>query len=183
MKKLTGIVVASLLFAGVITKAYAFPISYQVHNLSGNVWEYTYTVANDASSSFDIEEFTVFFDFTLYENLFAPTAPAGWDPIAIQPDPLLPDDGFYDALALTSGIAPGQSLNDFSVGFTWLGTGKPGDQRFDIVDPITFETLLTGQTQVSVPEPGVLLLFCTGLLVLFGVSTMKSSIARRHLAM
>ena len=44
---------------------------------------------------------------------------ADWDVIAVQPDPALPADGFFDALALS----PGASLSDpFAIAFVWLGS-------------------------------------------------------------
>lgn len=150
--------------------AQATMIFFEAANISGNTWEYSYTVEND-SLGFDIEEFTVFFDVGVYENLVLADAPAGWDPLAIQPDTLLPADGFYDALALISGVAPGTSLAGFSVQFDFLGTGTPGAQPFTIVDPFTFETVDSGSTQladgiVAVPEPGSFWLLLAGLVCL-----------------
>ena len=145
----------------------ATTVSFDVTNISGNTWEYTYNVAND-TLGIDIEEFTIFFDVALYENLSVTSTPAAWDPLVIQPDPGLPDDGFYDALALVVGIAPGDSLGGFGVQFDFLGSGIPGVQTFDIVDTSTFATLDSGLTQV-VPIPAALWLFGSGLLCLFGL--------------
>ncbi len=149
------------------TTASATVISFDATNIAGNTWEYSYTVEND-SLAVDIEEFTIFFDLGIYENLVIGTAPAGWDPLAIQPDPLLPDDGFYDALALGVGIASGASLGGFTVQFDFLGAGAPGSQFFNILDPFTFDLLDSGETVpapgVGVPAPGALLLLAIGLL-------------------
>lgn len=154
----------SLYFSG-IRSANATTIFFDVTNIAGNTWEYSYTVEND-TLTVDIEEFTVFFDVGL--NLDLASAPTGWAPIAIQPDPSLPDDGFYDALALGAGIAPGDSLGGFSVQFDFLGQGTPGAQPFEIVDPFTFDILDAGTTQLmaSVPEPQTLWLMALGLVVL-----------------
>lgn len=152
---------------------WATTVTYDLANISGNTWEYTYSVSNDTLAQ-DIEEFTIFFDLALYENLVATATPAGWDPLVIQPDPGLPDDGFYDALALTvaAGIAPGGALSGFGVQFDFLGVGTPGAQPFDIVDPLTFNTLDSGTTQLaSVPVPAALWLFGSGLLGLVGAGT------------
>ncbi len=146
----------------------ASTVSYDVTNISGNTWEYTYTVSND-TLAVDIEEFTIFFDYTAYENLALATAPTDWDPLAIQPSTTLPDDGFYDALALSGGIAAGGSLGGFTVRFDYLLGGTPGSQAFDIIDPITFATLDSGQTVLAaVPVPAAIWLFGSGLLALLG---------------
>ena len=152
----------------------ATTVSYAVSNVSGNTWEYTYTVANDMLAT-DIDEFTVYFGLGLYENLVATAAPATWDPLIVQPDPSIPpsgDDGFYDALALSTGIEPGASLGGFSVKFDYLGTGVPGSQFFEIINPATFATLDSGFTQV-IPLPAAIWLFVTGLLSMFGLGAAR----------
>lgn len=171
MKKsrLLGALCACLIFAFAGSVS-ATAVSYDATNISGNTWEYTYTVSND-TLAIDIEEFTIFFDYTAYENLTLPTAPAGWDPLAIQPDTTLPDEGFYDALALVSGIAVGGSLGGFTVRFDYLLSGTPGSQAFDIIDPYTFATLDNGQTVLAaVPVPAAIWLFGSGLLGLIGIA-------------
>lgn len=143
-------------------------ITFDVANISGNTYQYNYTVTND-TLSVAIEQFTIFFDVALFQNLKLASAPAGWDPLAIQPDPLLPDDGFYDVLALTSpGIDVGATLGGFSVQVDFLGVGPPGSQAFDVLNPLTFAVLETGFTVpagvMSVAEPGSLGLMAFGLL-------------------
>lgn len=135
--------------------------------IGGNTWSVDYTIIND-TLAFPIEEFTIFFDLGLYENISAGITPANWDPLVIQPDPLLPDDGLYDALALVSGIPPLGGLGGFNVSFDWLGAGIPGSQFYEIVDPFTFDVLDSGLTVVnvrgSVPEPPIQSLLAIGLL-------------------
>ncbi len=150
--------------------AQATIISYSSTNISGNTWENTYSVSNDTLVS-DIEEISIYFDLGLYENLTLATAPAGWDPIAFDPDPLLPDDGLYDVLALASGIAFGDMLSGFSIQFDFLGASAPGSQFFEVLDPLTFTVLDSGYTQLvvtSVPVPGTILLMSVGLIGLIG---------------
>jgi hypothetical protein len=106
--------------------------------------------------------FSILFDHALYTSLESPPPTVGpdWDILSIQPDPGLPDDGLFDALALVD--AP-PTLSGFAIEFVWLGTGIPGSQPFQIYDS-AFETIESGQTQirtVAVPEPRAL-----GLLVL-----------------
>ncbi len=139
-------------------------IEYLLTHLTGDRWQYTYTVTNE-SLAVGVEEITLWFAFDKYENLAitTPDPPSSlWDEILVQPEPLLHFDGYYDALTLGSGIPVGQSVGGFSVAFDWLGAGVPGPQPFDIVDPDTFATLHTGTTT---PEPAGLLLLASLLLV------------------
>jgi len=140
-------------------------IVYDVENLFANRWEYTYTVSNDTLGS-DIEEFTIYFEQGLYDNLLITTPLATWDELVVDPDVILgfPEDGFFDALALGPGIAPGDDQTGFSVSFDWLGTGTPGQQAFEIVDPTTFAVMDSGFTR-AIPEPGAALLFACGAIV------------------
>jgi hypothetical protein len=152
------------------SNSFATTVSYELQHLTGDTWQYTYTLANDTLAA-DIEEFTIYFDPGLFENLAATDTPADWDPLVVQPDPGLPvpDDGFYDALALSVGIAPGGSLSGFEVQFDYLGTNSPGAQFFEVIDPDTFATLDSGFTQV-VPLPAAIWLFMSGLIGLVGLS-------------
>ena len=138
-------------------------IAYETSDLGANRWQYTYTVENVALTEY-VEEFTIWFQFGLFDSLAmeTPDPPASeWDELVIQPDPVLTDDGFYDALTLTDGIGIGESVEGFAVSFDWLGSGEPGSQPFEIIDPVTFETLYEGNT---VPEPMTFLMAGTILL-------------------
>ncbi len=162
MKKILTLSIAAVLFIGITTTANATTINYDVSNLGGNTWEYNYTVQNDSMAG-DIEEFTIWFDYALYDNLVVTSPLLNWDEIVIQPDTFIPDDGFYDALALSSGIAPGASETGYSVSFDWLGTGAPGSQLFEIIDANTFDIIDSGNTS-AVPEPSTFLLIGAGLM-------------------
>jgi hypothetical protein len=173
-------VTAALLFQ---QTANATLISYEVINLAGNSWEYTYTVGND-TLGVDIEEFSVFFDLGLFANLIVGATPADWDPLVLQPDPAVPDDGLYDALALSAGITPGALLGGFSLRFDFLGEGAPGPQFFEILDAATFNVLDSGFTAraVAVPEPGTMGLMALGLLMLLIVGQRRrSDVQKRRL--
>jgi len=142
--------------------AYGSKIQYDVTNLGGSQFEYEYAITND-SLAFPIEEFTIWFDVGLYDNLVITTAEllaSQWNEI------ILKDTGFgvpigYDSLTQSQGILPSETLSGFSVSFDWLGTGNPGTQFFEIVNPITFETIDSGFT-VPIPEPATLLLIGLG---------------------
>lgn len=152
--------------------AQANPIFYEVENLLDNRWEYVYTVDNQTLDP--IEEFTIFFELGLYENLALTGNPTvDWDGFVAEPDPLLPDDGFADWLTFGLAIEPGELLSGFAVAFDWLGAGTPAAQLFEVVDPITFAATSDGFTQplvidppTGVPEPASLGLLGLGLLVL-----------------
>jgi hypothetical protein len=145
---------AAAALAALAASAAASPveINFVATQVTAERWQYTYTVENVSLAS-NIAEFTIWFDYGLYSNLALPAVelgPGGWSEVVVQPDPLLHDDGFYDALATGGGLAPGGSETGFAVLFDWHGAGAPAGQRFDIVDPVTFTTIYSG---VTVPEP------------------------------
>ena len=148
-------------------RAQATSVDFTATHLSGSTWRYDYLIANDTLGT-PIDEFTIFFKLGLFENLSSPQQPAAWSSVIAQPDPGLPADGFYDSATMSGGIAPGGSLSGFSVTFSYLGSGTPGSQLFDIVNPVTFATLDSGQTQLAgaagAPEPPALTLVAAALL-------------------
>lgn len=159
-----------------LTKAGATVISYDVTNISGNTWEYSYSLSND-TLAFDIQEFTIYFDYGVYQNLsITPlSSPAGWDSLVIQPGAFLTNDGYFDSFSL-AGLAPGDSVGLFSVQFDFLGTGGPGSQFFEIVSANDFSVLDSGYTSLyeppgtsAVPVPAAIWLFGSGLIGLVGV--------------
>jgi len=130
--------------AALVICAQAVTVTYTVTPLGGTSWRYDYSIENDTLAG-PIEEFTIYFPPNLYSTLAGGSVP-GWDILIIQPDPQLPDDGFYDALTLGSGIAQGANASGFSVTFNFLGQGTPGAQAFEVVDPVTFAPLFSGST-------------------------------------
>jgi hypothetical protein len=131
--------------------ASAAAITYTATSQGGNRWQYEYFVASEPGAG-TIAEFTVHFALGSYANLLVAGSPAGWDSLVVQPDAAIPDDGYFDALALAAGIAPGAGLGGFAVSFDYLGAGTPGPQAFDIVDPATFASIAPGTT-TAVPAP------------------------------
>jgi hypothetical protein len=123
-------------------------VSYTATDISGNTWEYTYTVTNGGMAT-PLGEFTVFFNLGQYTNLMVESSPGNWSSIAAQPDPGLPASGFFDAQALNAGLAPGATLGGFSAEFTYLGQGTPGTQLFNMVNPNTYATLSAGYTTLT----------------------------------
>jgi len=136
-------------------------VNYDLVDLGGNNFEYVYAIEND-TLQVPVEQFTIWFGFALYSNLAIETLDpltAEWDEIVLPPEPLLEDDGAYDAKALDLGIGVDETINGFSVSFDWLGTESPGSQYYEIIDPVTFETIDSGFT---VPEPTILLYLVLG---------------------
>lgn len=139
-------------------------IHYTATHQSGDRWRYDYAMTTLPGESAPAE-LTVWFPRALHADLEMLDAPAGWDGLVVQPDPLLPADGYADLLDTGSGADDGSTTMRWSVGFTWLGTGTPGAQPFDVVDPVSFRVLSSGFTAAldgpgdgSVPVPSTLLL-------------------------
>jgi len=144
-------------------------IWYSAEELAGGRWQYNYEVAN-ISLTVPIEEFTIWFEYGLYEKLSVETPPVlppgGWDEIVIQPEPVLEDDGAYDAKALGLGIEIGHTARPFGVSFNWLGDSiMPGSQFYEVIDPVMLETIDSGMTTL-IPEPATMVLLGLGGLVL-----------------
>jgi len=160
MGVLLGFLFTSAAFAMPITK-----IQYEATDIGSDRWQYSYNVTN-ISLTPAIKEFTIWFDYGLYDNLSIETPDplsSDWDELLIQPEPVLGDDGYYDALALGVGIGIGETVSGFAISFDWLGAGQPGSQFYEIIDPVTFETIDSGWT---IPEPATLLLLSLGGIIL-----------------
>ena len=156
-------VVFVLFLAGIVLGGLKTEIWYQTSELGSGWWQYTYDVKN-ISLTETIEEFTIWFEFGLYENLAVetPDPPANsWSEIVLQPEPVLKDDGAYDAKALNLGIGIGETVKGFAVSFDWLGDGvMPGSQFYEIIDPDNnYITIDSGWTKI-IPEPATFILFC-----------------------
>jgi hypothetical protein len=157
-----------LLFTGVQATVIAYRATDLVDVVPGeDRWQYEYLVSGFAFPQFF--GFDIFFpvaDGFLFGDLQdpPPTPNADWATLTIQADPLLPADGFYEAVALVDNA----SLADFfTVEFTWRGAGVPGSQIFELFDD-SFQVIERGETipLTPIPEPSALLLVGIGLFAL-----------------
>ena len=155
-----GIICGSL-FATVGLADSRTQIRYTSTEMGLGRWQNWYEVMNN-SLPVPIEEFTIWFDVDLYDTLAVEGSGAlsdHWNMIVWQRDSVLTDAGGYDAKVLSTGIIAGESVSGFGVSFDWLGTGMPGPQPYEIIDPVTFERIDSG---ITVPEPGTLCVFGLG---------------------
>jgi hypothetical protein len=172
MKEIIVAVLLFLLLTGFGGNVHATTIFYEAKPLGGAQWEYDYSVMNSTLGS-PLQEFTIWFDYKLFRNLAIKSTNTNWDQVVIQPQVIFaPQDGYYDALTLGTGITGGDSESGFTVSFDWLSNGTPGRQPFDIVDPENYSVLDSGLTTPlnasPVPEPGTILLTALGLVALGG---------------
>lgn len=134
--------------------------------LGGSSWRYDYTITHTGDTP-DFDEVTIYFDPSSYSALSAGVAPAGWDPLVIQPDNGIPADGFFDVLNLGGLLSVGDSFSGFSITFNYLLNDAPGVQSFDLYDSSDFSLVGSGRTSVAganaVPEPESLVLALTAL--------------------
>jgi hypothetical protein len=178
---LVGVFAGFLLFPA--ARAGAVSILFEATDLpdglgpGGDLYEYAYHVSG--FTFYQDYGFSTFFDPGSYGDIepfgqpFGSVTPpnSDWDTVSVDPDPLLPGDGLYDALALTNNA----SLADpFRVQFIWQGSGTPGSQPFQVYyfDGQQFEMIAEGDT-APVPEPGTMLLLGSGLVGLAGLRRRK----------
>lgn len=163
-------------------EADATEIHFQLTDLADTVpaqdlWQASFTLSQIAFMAG--QGFTVFFDPIRYGMLSAVlSAPAGWNVLTVQPDPILNAPGFLDGLALANNSS---LAFPFVLNFVWLGAGAPGSQAFQIYDQNAgFQIIESGQTIVGgptgvVPETG-------GSSLLLGLSFFLVVIAQRRIA-
>jgi hypothetical protein len=182
-KALAGLALSLAGTFALATESHATVISYDVSNIGGNTWVYTYAVTNNnGPGGAAISAFDVIFGSTLFANLRVTALPLGWIGAPLQPEPPpIDDDGLFIGLTLPFlgfGVEHGETLGGFQVRFDFLGAGTPASQIFQILHPWRLFPIEMGQTvRVAVTEPGALALFAVAA-GLFGVVLLR----RRRLA-
>lgn len=160
---------AFLLALLVAPASHAILIEYEALDLvnttpDADLWQYNYYVS-DRDFLTD-QGFTIWFGLGLYGQLAPVSAGLEWNTLAAQPDPLLPDNGFYDALAQVDHAS---LASPFSVQFFWLGNAAPGSQVFDLYDLSSGTLVATGSGNTvlrgitPVPLPASLWLMLSGI--------------------
>ena len=139
-------------------------IDADVADLGGGRWKYSYTISNiaDEQASVVVSWLTIWFDYADYSNFEITTADAlGWSESIIQPEPLTYSGAGYDLGNLSQPLTEGNYLSGFSIAFDYSGAEAPlpAGQKFEIVNPDTWQTAYTGYT---VPEPATLALLAIG---------------------
>ena len=164
-KLITAAIVAGFLSVG---SALATTITYTATPAGGSSFDAVFEVTNDTLGS-SIEEFTIFFDVGVFENLRNAVSPTDWDPLLIDPDSGIPDDGFADWLALGTSLGVGETLGGFGLTFDLIVGSLPDMLAFTIIDPNTFDildegfaTLINGGVS-DVPLPAAMWVFLVGL--------------------
>lgn len=160
-----SLILCMLSIVAAVQTASATLIEYDLTPTGGNNYRYEYTITNDGSlgAGFALEWFAVLFDPALYDEsslaIVTTDPPASsWDELILGSGLLI--DAAYDVFALAGGIGDGDSVSGFAVEFSWIGTGTPSVQGYEIYDPNSFSLLETGLTRSTtlVPEPGTLAL-------------------------
>lgn len=144
-----AIMTTGICFATVTTEVYV-----ESTPISGNTWLLDYTVSNISLGT--LEELTVEFDFDSFDNLIDVSGPEAACDIEVWPAISQTYDGWAFDVLFDTPLANGDSFTAISMQVDYLGIGNPIMQYYEVIDPVTFATIVDGYT---VPEPTTLLLF------------------------
>ena len=176
-KTLTSLALLCALFTA--SHARATIITYDLTNVSGSTWVYQYTISNNNTGGGPISAFDVVFASNLFANLELVSLPYGWIGGTANPEPPpIDEDGFLIGWTLPFlgfGVDLGETLSGFSVRFDFLGTGIPGAQLFEILNPFSLRVIEIGQTvqRTAIAEPSVLALLLAALLAACAVAARR----------
>jgi len=152
--------------------ARAIQVNFTTVDLGGDRYRYDYTIVNDGSlgPSTSLGLIDLLFDPALYEeasltNVSASALAVDWDQQFLASAPSIP--AAFDLMAKGSGLPAGSQIGGFAVEFTWLGSGAPAAQPFEVYDQSSFSLLAQGVTS-PVPEADAWLALLVGLPILAG---------------
>ena len=147
--------------AALSSTASAAYISADLVRAGAHTWDVNFTVSADPGQV--VEAFTVYFDWTQVSNLQVWGTPLDWDSLVIQADSALMADGFFDTLALATGISDPKAPGGFVARFDWADDAGPTGLRYTVNDPLYFDVLQVGTIDLSaggsdgsIPEPHVI---------------------------
>lgn len=148
---------ARLWFAGLcgmlfISSLRAGTIQYAVTPLGGNQYSYTYSLSG--FSLVQGNEIDIRFDPASYGSLSNGTAGSDFTLLVLQPDNPPGTFGDYSATAKVNNPS---LTGPFGVNFTWLGTGTPGSQPYQVnaYDSVLGQQILERGITVPSGAPGV----------------------------
>jgi hypothetical protein len=152
-------------FAGALpARADPLNVAYTVTSLGGGSFEYAYTLSGYELLAGD--DLAIYFPLATSANLTdLGTGGADYTTFVFQPDPNLPADGEYDAIANVNDPSLSTVLD---VTFLYSGPGTPGAQDFTLYDS-GYTVISTGETVALTPEPSSLLLLCSGMVAIYAV--------------
>lgn len=164
--------VAALLGVAMAVSAQAAFVTSAYHSLGSDRWTVDFAITATPEDAQPIREFTIYFPLSGFADLMLTGSADGWDSLVIPGDPMIPADGFFDALAVdpADALIVGQRQTGFSVAFTFLTGGLPPSLSFEILDE-QFAVVGSGRTVAlfggddvaTVPEPATAWLLMAGL--------------------
>ncbi|MCM8621020.1 MAG: hypothetical protein NFW16_04575 [Candidatus Accumulibacter sp.] len=119
-------------------------------------WRYDYTLSGPVAQWSTLN---LLFSPAAYAtlDLVTPPDPSRWSSLIVDPDPVFPADGWVGLTALVAQLAG--EASPLGVEFTWLASGTPGSQPFEVLDEF-FSPIGSGRTApptpTGVPLPGSL---------------------------
>ena len=139
-------------------------VDYHVTSVGGD-FQYSYSFSGlTLPNSWELD---IYFDAALYGAIFNGVAPAGWNLMLFQPNVPVGSRGEYSLLATTDNPP---TVGTFSVQFTYLGSGVPPSQLWEIyndTNPNQVQFVTSGQTvnPGAIPEPSSLWLCGPGIMM------------------